>query len=98
MATPKTCKFECGTLIQWDTVKSIFVEQNGGASHTRERCSSLKQQQKQNQQKASTLTAALTESKSDYAKMHEENIAANRELVAAIKDLASALRASRRWE
>lgn len=38
----KACKYQCGTLITWDTSKSIFVESDG-TSHTKERCASLKQ-------------------------------------------------------
>lgn len=36
------CRYECGTQIWWDESKSLFIEENGGATHTQEMCKSIK--------------------------------------------------------
>jgi hypothetical protein len=69
----KACKYSCGTMITWDTAKSIFVEPDGTA-HTKDRCASLKVPQV-NASAASQLAGDP---------MHEL-AAAIRELAAAIR-------------
>jgi hypothetical protein len=78
MSAAKECKYGCGTLISWDAKNSRFIEADG-TPHTKERCESLKQ--------------TKPEGKSEMAKMHDENMVANRLLVAAVNRLAAAMEA-----
>jgi hypothetical protein len=39
----RACKYQCGTIIAWDTEEGYFIEpDNNNAPHTRERCESLR--------------------------------------------------------
>jgi hypothetical protein len=37
----RLCKYECGTMLEWDNQDRVFMEE-GGQAHTKERCQELK--------------------------------------------------------
>jgi len=80
----RLCKFDCGKELTWDNSKAKYMEQDG-TEHTRERCESLKQKP--------VAKPTQPNGSSDISKMHEENMVANRLLVAAINRLAAAIEA-----
>ena len=82
----RPCKYECGTMISWDTATSSFKEQDG-TSHTKERCSSLKSLKLEPKATPEQQRQAAIE------QAHRENIEASKLLTQAINRLATALEA-----
>jgi hypothetical protein len=39
----RLCKYECDTRLGGDDSKSVFIEENGGAIHTQEKCKTIKE-------------------------------------------------------
>ena len=80
----RLCKYSCGKELTSNTAKSMYYESDGTA-HTPSRCKSL--------QKPEAAPTTENHKPNEMAKMHEENMVANRLLVAAINRLAAALEA-----
>ncbi|HEX5574088.1 MAG TPA: hypothetical protein VFX26_06115 [Nitrososphaeraceae archaeon] len=39
----RLCKYECDIIVWRDDSKSLFIEENGGAIHTQEKCKTIKE-------------------------------------------------------
>lgn len=39
---PKPCKYECGSVLLWNDIESVYVDKNTMLTHTKERCQEAK--------------------------------------------------------
>lgn len=82
----KACKFECSAMLTWDTKIGKFVEPDG-TIHTKERCESLKLAQTKGR------VASLANELANKGATPGSNGDGLKDLAAAIRELAAAIRA-----
>ncbi len=87
----KICKYGCGQSLVWDNAAKIFKEENG-TPHNEDRCEQLKKAASTNIHNEQQNRQSSTNSNNDIVRMHQENMASNKDLALAIRELAAAIR------